>query len=69
MLISLSEQVVKTAKEQLEKHDRAKVIIDNEQNIKDAIKAIGESHVIEHAVFKLLCKSFSSSLNNFLVFV
>ena len=58
VLISLSEQVVKTAKEQLEKHDRAKVIIDNEQNIKEAITAIGEHHVIEHAVFKLLCKSF-----------
>jgi hypothetical protein len=58
-LISLSEQVIKTTREQLEKHGKAKVIVDNEQNIKDAIRAIGEHHVIEHAVFKLLCEYFS----------
>lgn len=56
ILISISEQVVKTCKEQLSKHDQAKIIIDNEQNIKEAIRSIGEHHVIEHAVFKLLCK-------------
>ena len=56
ILISLSEQVVKTTKDELTKHDKAQIIIDNEQNIKDSIKAIGEHHVIEHAVFKLLCK-------------
>jgi hypothetical protein len=48
--------VVKTTREELTKYDKAKIIIDNEQNIKDAIQAIGEHHVIEHAVFKLLCK-------------
>lgn len=57
ILISISEQVVKTSKEQLSKHDQAKIIIDNEQSIKDAIRTIGEHHMIEHAVFKLLCKS------------
>ena len=57
VLISISEQVVKTSSEQLAKHDQAKIILDNEQNIKDAIRSIGEHHVIEHAVFKLLCKS------------
>jgi hypothetical protein len=56
ILISLSEQVVKTTRDELAKYDKAKIIIDNEQNIKDAIRAIGENHVIEHAVFKLLCK-------------
>jgi hypothetical protein len=56
VLISLSEQVIKTTKNELSKYDKAKIIIDNEQNIKDAIRAIGEHHVIEHAVFKLLCK-------------
>jgi predicted membrane channel-forming protein YqfA (hemolysin III family) len=56
VLISISEQVVKTTREELTKYDKAKIIIDNEQNIKDAIQAIGEHHVIEHAVFKLLCK-------------
>ncbi len=56
VLISLSEQVVKTTRDELAKYDKAKIIIDNEQNIKDAIRAIGEHHVIEHAVFKLLCK-------------
>lgn len=57
ILISLSEQVVKITKDELAKYDKAQIIIDNEQNIKDAIKAIGEHHVIEHAVFKLLCKT------------
>ncbi|CAF0875829.1 unnamed protein product [Adineta ricciae] len=66
VLISLSEQVVKTAKEQLEKHDRAKVIIDNEQNIKKAITAIGEHHVIEHAVFKLLFQRYISFIHHLL---
>lgn len=56
VLISISEQVVKTTRDELAKYDKAKVIIDNEQNIKEAIRAIGEHHVIEHAVFKLLCK-------------
>ncbi len=56
ILISLSEQVVKTTRDELAKYDKAKIIIDNEQNIKDAIQAIEEHHVIEHAVFKLLCK-------------
>ena len=56
ILISLSEQVIKTSREQLTKYNKAQVIIDNEQNIKDAIKVIGDQHVIEHAVFKLLCK-------------
>ena len=55
VLISLSEQVIKTTRDELSKHDKAKIIIDNEQTIKDAIRAIGEHHVIEHAVFKLLC--------------
>ena len=62
ILISLSEQVIKTTREELGKHDRAQVIIENEQNIKDAIRAIGEHHVIEHAVFKLLCKSIAELL-------
>lgn len=62
ILISLSEQVVKTTRDELAKHERAKVIIDNEQNIKDAIRAIGEHHVIEHAVFKLLCESMNESI-------
>lgn len=56
VLISLSEQVYKTTRDELTKYDKAKIVIDNEQNIKDAIQAIGEHHVIEHAVFKLLCK-------------
>ena len=56
ILISLSEQVVKTTRDELAKCDKAKIIIDNEQNIKDAIRAIGEHHVADHAVFKLLCK-------------
>jgi hypothetical protein len=56
VLISLSEQVIKTTKDELAKYDKAKIIIDNEQNIKDAIRAIGEHHLIEHAVSKLLCK-------------
>jgi hypothetical protein len=62
ILISLSEQVVKTARDQLDKYDKAKIIIDNEQNIKDAIRAIGDHHVIEHAVFKLLCKLKSDKI-------
>ena len=57
ILISLSEQVIQTTRVELAKHGQEKVIVDNEQNIKDAIRAIGEHHVIEHAVFKLLCKS------------
>lgn len=56
VLISLSEQVVKTTRDELSKYNKEKIILDNEQQIKDAIKVIGESHVIEHAVFKLLCK-------------
>lgn len=56
MLISLSEQVVKTCREQLAKYDKAQIIIANESNIKESIRAIGDHHVIEHAVFKLLCK-------------
>ena len=56
ILISLSEQVVKTTREQLAKYDKASIITNNEGAIKDAIRAIGDQHVIEHAVFKLLCK-------------
>lgn len=57
VLISLSEQVVKTTRDELMKYDKAKIIVDNEENIKNAIRTIGEHHVIEHAVFKLLCES------------
>lgn len=56
VLISLSEQVVKRTREELEKHDKAQIIVDNEPSIKEAIKSIGDQHVIEHAVFKLLCE-------------
>jgi len=69
ILISLSEQVVKTTRDELAKYDKAKIIIDNEQNIKDAIQAIGEHHVIEHAVFKLLCKEISKFDRIFLSFI
>jgi hypothetical protein len=64
ILISLSEQVVKTTRDELAKYDKAKIIIDNEQNIKDGIRAIGEHHVIEHAVFKLLCKYYARFSSN-----
>lgn len=60
ILISLSEQIIKTTRDELIKYDKAKIIIDNEQNIKDSIKAIGEHHLIEHPVFKLLCKLYLS---------
>ncbi|UJR13500.1 hypothetical protein I4U23_000514 [Adineta vaga] len=66
ILISLSEQVVKTTKEQLEKYDKSKIIVDNEQNIKEAIIAIGETHVIEHAVFKLLFQRYVSFVHHLL---
>ena len=48
--------MVKTTREQLAKYDKASIITNNEGAIKDAIRAIGDQHVIEHAVFKLLCK-------------
>jgi hypothetical protein len=53
--------VVKTTRDELTKYNKEKIIIDNEQNIKDAIRAIGENHVIEHAVFKLLCKQIANT--------
>ncbi|CAF0801926.1 unnamed protein product [Adineta steineri] len=66
ILISLSEQVVKTTRDELAKYDKSKIITDNEQNIKDAIKAIGEHHVIEHAVFKLLFQRYLSFVHHLL---
>ena len=56
MLISISEQIVKITRDQLEKYGKEKIIIDNEENIKDGIRTIGEHHLIQHPVFKLLCK-------------
>ncbi|CAF3447699.1 unnamed protein product [Rotaria socialis] len=66
VLISISEQVVKTTRDELNKFDRAKIITDNEQQIKDAIIVIGENHVIEHAVFKLLFQRYVGFVHNVL---
>ncbi|CAF3803194.1 unnamed protein product, partial [Rotaria sordida] len=66
ILISLSEQVIKTTRDELDKYDKAKIIIDNEENIKDAITAIGQHHVIEHAVFKLLFQRYVGFIHNLL---
>jgi len=66
ILIALSEQVIKTTRDELAKYDKAKIIIDNEQNIKDAIRAIGDQHVIEHAVFKLLFQRYISFVHRLL---
>ena len=48
--------MIKTTREQLANYDKANIITNNESAIKDAIRAIGDQHVIEHAVFKLLCE-------------
>lgn len=57
ILISLSEQIVKSSREQLTKFDKEKLIVENEEKLKESIRSIGDQHVIEHPVFKLLCKS------------
>ncbi|CAF1190845.1 unnamed protein product [Rotaria sp. Silwood1] len=64
VLISISEQVIKTTHDELIKYDKANIIINNEINIKDSIKAIGEHHVIEHAVFKLLFQRYVDFVHN-----
>jgi len=58
ILISLSEQIVKTSREQLTKFDKEKLIVENEEKIKESIRSIGDQHVIEHPVFKLLFQRY-----------
>jgi len=58
---------VKTTRDELEKFNKAQIIIDNEQTIKDAINAIGDPHVIQHAVFKLLFQRYIVFVHQLLI--